>query len=79
MEEIQQIEECVAGCENNCLSKAVQGSDYTLLHFLVWHNFYQAVKRALENGTIDENLIEKNAFRIIAWKYYKGLMYENQK
>ncbi len=40
---------------------------------------FNSIKRALENGTIDENLIEKNAFRIIAWKYYKGLMYENQK
>ncbi|MCI8588341.1 MAG: beta-hexosaminidase [Bacilli bacterium] len=38
-----------------------------------------SIKRALQNGTIDEKLIEKNAFRIIAWKYAKGLMFENQK
>lgn len=63
MEEIQQIEECVAGCENNCLSKAVQGSDYTLFHFLVWHNFYQAVKRALENG-VDANLPDSSGIGI---------------
>lgn len=38
-----------------------------------------SIKKALQNGTIDEGLIEKNAFRIIAWKYAKGLMFENQK
>lgn len=38
-----------------------------------------SIKRALENDTIDESLIDKLAFRVIAWKYYKGLIYENQK
>ena len=39
----------------------------------------EAVKQALYNGTISEDLINKLAFRVIAWKYYKGLMYDNQK
>ena len=37
------------------------------------------VKTAINDGTISEELINKLAGRIIAWKYYKGLMYENQK
>ena len=37
------------------------------------------IKAALENNTINENLIDKLAFRVLAWKYYKGLLYENQK
>lgn len=37
------------------------------------------VKNAINDGTISEELINKLAGRIIAWKYYKGLMYENQK
>lgn len=38
-----------------------------------------SVKDALNTGRISEDLIDKLAFRIIAWKYYKGLMFENQK
>lgn len=38
-----------------------------------------AVKKAINDGTISEDLVNKLAFRVLAWKYYKGLMYENQK
>ena len=34
----------------------------------------ESVKSAISNGTIDENLINKLAFKILAWKYYKGIM-----
>ncbi len=37
------------------------------------------VKNALNNGTLNEDLINKIVFRNLAWKYYKGLLYENQK
>ena len=37
------------------------------------------VKRAVNDGTIREDKIDELAFRILAWKYYKGLMSENQK
>lgn len=40
---------------------------------------FNSIKDAVEKGTIDENLINKLAFRNIAWKYYKGLMYDTQK
>lgn len=39
----------------------------------------KAVKNAISNGTISEEIIDKLAFRVLAWKYYKGLIYENQK
>ncbi len=32
------------------------------------------IKSALQNGTISENQIDKLAFKVLAWKYYKGLM-----
>lgn len=38
-----------------------------------------AVKNALDNGILTENQIDKAAQRIIAWKYYKGLIDESQK
>ena len=37
------------------------------------------IKEAIENKIIDESLIDKLAFRVIAWKYYKGLLFEQQK
>ena len=37
------------------------------------------IKTAINNGTLSETTIEKLATRIIAWKYYKGLLLENQK
>lgn len=39
----------------------------------------EAIKNAVNNGTISEDLIDKLAFRVLAWKYYKGLMYDMQK
>ena len=38
-----------------------------------------SIKSAINDKTIDESLIDKLAFRVIAWKYYKGLSFENQK
>lgn len=38
-----------------------------------------AIKKAIDNGTLSEATIEKLATRVIAWKYYKGLMFDNQK
>ena len=39
----------------------------------------EKVKQAIDNGTISEDLIDRIAFKILAWKYYKGLMFEHQK
>lgn len=39
----------------------------------------ETIKTAVENKTISEDQIDKLAFRVIAWKYYKGLMFDNQK
>lgn len=40
---------------------------------------FRDIKEAIKNNTIDESFIDKLAFRVIAWKYYKGLMFENMK
>lgn len=40
---------------------------------------FNAINDAIKSGTISEDTINKLAFRVIAWKYYKGLMFENQK
>lgn len=36
------------------------------------------IKNALADGTISEELVDKLAFRVIAWKYYKGLLFEHK-
>lgn len=37
------------------------------------------MKDALDDGTISEDVINDRVLRVLAWKYYKGLIYENQK
>ena len=37
------------------------------------------IKEALKDGSITEEMLSKLAFRVIAWKYYKGLITPNQK
>jgi len=37
------------------------------------------IKNAINNGTISTDIIDKLATKVIAWKYYKGLLFENQK
>lgn len=40
---------------------------------------FHEIKSAVEDGTISQDLIDKLAFRVLAWKYYKGLMFEKIK
>jgi len=40
---------------------------------------FNEIKSAVNNGTISENQIDRLVFRVLAWKYYKGLMIENNK
>lgn len=37
------------------------------------------IKSAINKGTLAKESVEKMAMRVIAWKYYKGLLLENQK
>ena len=66
-----------SGIDNAVVKALIAGNDIVMV--TDYEEAFNSIKRALENGSIDENLIEKNAFRILAWKYAKGLMYDNQK
>lgn len=37
------------------------------------------IKKAIEDKTLSEDFIDKNVFKILAWKYYKDLINYNQK
>lgn len=40
---------------------------------------FNEIKGAIENGEISKEQVDTIVTRILAWKYYKGLLYDNQK
>lgn len=58
--------------------KAIQaGND--LIITTNYQTSIDAIKKAINDGTLTENQIERAAQRVLAWKYYKGLIDESQK
>lgn len=47
-EQIRDIEECINGCNADIISKPAGSMGLSLFHMLVCHNFYNSVKRILE-------------------------------
>lgn len=67
----------VSNVDNVAVKAILAGND-----LLITTNYKQDIsdiKNAIQNGTLSESTIEKLATKIIAWKYYKGLIVENQK
>lgn len=63
---------------SNAVTKAIKaGND--LLIVTDYEDSIEEVKNAINNGTLSEEVINKMTFRILAWKYYKGLMYDVEK
>ena len=62
----------------NAVVKAITaGND--LIITTDYEDAFNSIKSAIHDGSISEDLIDKLAFRVLAWKYYKGLMFEHQK
>lgn len=57
-EQIQDIEECINGCSVDIISKPAGNMGLSLFHMLVWHNFYNSVKKILEGADIDINITD---------------------
>lgn len=58
--------------------KAIQaGND--LIITTDYENSFNSIKTAINNNTLSEEQIDKAAFRVLAWKYYKLLILNNQK
>ena len=63
---------------NNATVKALlAGND--LIITTDYEESIEEIKEAINDNIIDESLIDKLAVRVLAWKYYKGLIFENQK
>lgn len=63
--------------DNKTVKAILAGND--LIITTDYQEAVREIKNALQNQTLSENLINKLSFRVIAWKYYKGLLLENQK
>ena len=37
-------------------------------------NTFEQIKTSVTNGTVKEDVLNRAVFRVLAWKYYKGLM-----
>lgn len=63
---------------DNAVVKAIKaGND--LLIVTDYESLIKKVKDAIEDGTLSKEAVDKMAFRVLAWKYYKGLMYDVEK
>ncbi len=58
--------------------KAVMAGN-NLIMVTDYESSYNALKKAVGDGTISEDDIDNLIFKVIAWKYYKGLMLKGQK
>lgn len=64
----------VSSIDNAIIKAVLAGND--LIITTDYESDINTIKTAISSGTISEDLIDKLAFRVIAWKYYKGLMFE---
>ncbi len=39
----------------------------------------EEIKSAINKGTVSDELVNRVALRVLAWKYYKGLLFDNEK
>ncbi len=67
----------VKDIENSAVKAILAGNDIIIT--TDYKKDIEAVRASVDSGEISEDLIDKIAFKILAWKYYKGLMFEHQK
>ena len=67
----------VSNTDNIAVKAILAGND--LLITTDYENDIVKIKEAIYDGILSENIIDKLATRVISWKYYKGLLFENQK
>ena len=67
----------VSSIDDATVKAIIAGND--LIITTDYNGSISAIKNAISNGVISEDKIDKLAFRVLAWKYYKGLIIENLK
>ena len=67
----------VNSIDNATLKAILAGNDIIIT--TDYMRSFNAIKKAVNDNNISLNTINKMTFKVLAWKYAKGLMYENQK
>jgi len=67
----------VSSIDNAVVKAVLAGND--LIIVTDFQSSIEEVKEAVNDRTINEEIIDKAASRVLAWKYYKGLMLDKQK
>lgn len=67
----------ISSVDNAIIRSILAGNDLIITTDYV--NDINKIKTAINDGIISEDMIDKLAFRVIAWKYYKELIFDNQK
>lgn len=62
--------------ESSAIKALLAGND--LIITTNYANSFSSIKNAVTNGIISEEIIDKLAFKILSWKYYKGLISEEK-
>ncbi len=62
--------------ENRAVMALLSGND--LIITTNYEENINSIKTALNNGSISEEFIDRIALRVLAWKYYKGLLYDEK-
>lgn len=57
----------------NKFTKAIEAGNHLIL-VQDYENAYKEILESVKNGIISETKISRLAFKVLAWKYYKGLM-----
>jgi len=61
-----------ASIDNATVKAVLAGND--LIITTDYEESVNSIKAAINDGTISQDMVDKLAFRVLAWKYYKGLM-----
>lgn len=62
--------------ESSAIKALLAGND--LIITTNYANSFSSIKNAVTDGIISEEIIDKLAFKILSWKYYKGLILEEK-
>lgn len=63
-----------SGQYDPAVAAVLAGNDVLLLNESMLEKSFTAIKTAVEDGTIDESIINHAVMRILSWKYYKGML-----
>lgn len=62
---------------NKTVKSLLAGNDLVIT--TNYEESFNEIKSAINNGTLSEVVVNKLAFRVLSWKYYKGLINDNAK